>query len=184
MASIMIYSDLLIKQDHLLIRDICSWVIMSIEESRVLNHCACSWPIRLNTLIPFFCWEEIMNAKILPKFTDFGMSVREGLIQNFGKHLLIYLIIYLLQQLLVEGYSVCMVGLVLILKIQIKFYVYKGHLKFLSLVFFVTFFGLIQQQIVLLTCLILFLRNGVKMKEVFHTFSEKRLWKNSFKNKS
>ena len=58
-----------------------------------------------------------MNAKILPKFTDFGMSVREGLIQNFGKHLLIYLIIYLLQQLLVEGYSVCMVGLVLILKI-------------------------------------------------------------------
>jgi hypothetical protein len=35
-----------------------------------------------------------MNAKILPKFMDFGMSVREGLIQNFGKHLLIYLIIY------------------------------------------------------------------------------------------
>lgn len=35
-----------------------------------------------------------MNAKILQKFMDFGMSVREGLIQNFGKHLLTYLIIY------------------------------------------------------------------------------------------
>jgi hypothetical protein len=35
-----------------------------------------------------------MNAKILQKFMDFGMNVKEGLIQNFGKHLLIYLIIY------------------------------------------------------------------------------------------
>ena len=184
MASIMIYSDLLIKQDHLLIRDICSWVIMSIEESRVLNHCACSWPIRLNTLSPFFCWEEIMNAKILPKFTDFGMSVREGLIQNFGKHLLIYLIIYQLQQLLVVGCSVCMEGLVLTLKTQIKFYDYRGHLKCQSLVFFATFFGLIQPQIVLLMYLTLFQRNGVKMKEEFRMFLGKKLSRNSFKNKS
>jgi hypothetical protein len=184
MASIMICLDLLIKLGHPRIRGICFWVIMSIEENRVLNHCVYCWLIRLNTLILCFCLEEIMNAKILLKSTDFGMSVREGLTQNFGKHLLIYLIIYQLQQLLVVGCSVCMEGLVLTLKTQIKFYDYKGHLKCQSLVFFATFFGLIQPQIVLLMYLTLFQRNGVKMKEEFRMFLGKKLSRNSFKNKS
>jgi len=89
----MIYLDLLIKQAHLLIHDTCSWVIMLIEENRVLNHYVYYLLIKLSTRILSFYWEEIMNARILPKFMGFGMSAKEGLIQNFGKLLLIYLII-------------------------------------------------------------------------------------------
>ena len=93
MASIMICSDLLIKQGHLPVQGICFWEIMSIGANRVLKVCACCSPIRSSIPSVCTCSEEIMSARILPKFTDFGMSVREGLIQNFGKRLLIYLII-------------------------------------------------------------------------------------------
>ena len=36
-----------------------------------------------------------MNVKILQKFMDFGMSAAGDTTQSYGKHLLIYLIIYL-----------------------------------------------------------------------------------------